>query len=304
MEQNATLTKDKKGAINVSTFSQKIHSYLKHPFSLLVWIITILAALLTVASFVYLVLYILIKGVPYLRPELFSGTYDSNNVSMLPSIINTFLLTALSLVISVPLGIFAAIYMVEYAKKGNRMVKFIRVTAETLSGIPSIVYGLFGMIFFVGVLKMQLSLLSGSLTVAIMVLPTIMRTTEEALLSVPQSYREGSFGLGAGKLRTVFRIVLPSAVPGILSGVILATGRIVGETAALIYTAGTMAKVPNNLFASARTLSVHMYLLSNEGLHTNEAFATAVVLLVFVMLINMLANFVARRLSAKNAEND
>lgn len=304
MEQNATLKKDKKGAINVSTFSQKIHSYLKHPFSLLVWIITILAALLTVASFVYLVLYILIKGVPYLRPELFSWTYDSNNVSMLPSIINTFLLTALSLVISVPLGIFAAIYMVEYAKKGNRMVKFIRVTAETLSGIPSIVYGLFGMIFFVGVLKMQLSLLSGSLTVAIMVLPTIMRTTEEALLSVPQSYREGSFGLGAGKLRTVFRIVLPSAVPGILSGVILATGRIVGETAALIYTAGTMAKVPNNLFASARTLSVHMYLLSNEGLHTNEAFATAVVLLVFVMLINMLANFVARRLSAKNAEND
>lgn len=304
MEQNATLTKDKKGVINVSTFSQKIHSYLKHPFSLLVWIITILAALLTVASFVYLVLYILIKGVPYLRPELFSWTYDSNNVSMLPSIINTFLLTALSLVISVPLGIFAAIYMVEYAKKGNRMVKFIRVTAETLSGIPSIVYGLFGMIFFVGVLKMQLSLLSGSLTVAIMVLPTIMRTTEEALLSVPQSYREGSFGLGAGKLRTVFRIVLPSAVPGVLSGVILATGRIVGETAALIYTAGTMAKVPNNLFASARTLSVHMYLLSNEGLHTNEAFATAVVLLVFVMLINMLANFVARRLSAKNAEND
>ena len=304
MEQNATLTKDKKGAINVSTFSQKIHSYLNHPFSLLVWIITILAALLTAASFVYLVLYILIKGVPYLRPELFSWTYDSNNVSMLPSIINTFLLTALSLVISVPLGIFAAIYMVEYAKKGNRMVKFIRVTAETLSGIPSIVYGLFGMIFFVGVLKMQLSLLSGSLTVAIMVLPTIMRTTEEALLSVPQSYREGSFGLGAGKLRTVFRIVLPSAVPGILSGVILATGRIVGETAALIYTAGTMAKVPNNLFASARTLSVHMYLLSNEGLHTNEAFATAVVLLVFVMLINMLANFVARRLSAKNAEND
>ena len=304
MEQNATLTKDKKGAINVYTFSQKIHSYLKHPFSLLVWIITILAALLTAASFVYLVLYILIKGVPYLRPELFSWTYDSNNVSMLPSIINTFLLTALSLVISVPLGIFAAIYMVEYAKKGNRIVKFIRVTAETLSGIPSIVYGLFGMIFFVGVLKMQLSLLSGSLTVAIMVLPTIMRTTEEALLSVPQSYREGSFGLGAGKLRTVFRIVLPSAVPGILSGVILATGRIVGETAALIYTAGTMAKVPNNLFASARTLSVHMYLLSNEGLHTNEAFATAVVLLVFVMLINMLANFVARRLSAKNAEND
>ena len=297
MEQNATLTKDKKGAINVSTFSQKIHSYLKHPFSLLVWIITILAALLTAASFVYLVLYILIKGVPYLRPELFSWTYDSNNVSMLPSIINTFLLTALSLVISVPLGIFAAIYMVEYAKKGNRIVKFIRVTAETLSGIPSIVYGLFGMIFFVGVLKMQLSLLSGSLTVAIMVLPTIMRTTEEALLSVPQSYREGSFGLGAGKLRTVFRIVLPSAVPGILSGVILATGRIVGETAALIYTAGTVAKVPENVLSSGRTLAVHMYNLSSEGLYMNQAYATAVVLLVLVVVINTLSGMIAKRIT-------
>lgn len=304
MKTESVMEKEKKEAINTSTFSQKVHSYLKHPFSLLVWIVTILAAILTTASFVYLVLYIVIKGVPYLRPELFAWKYDSNNVSMLPSIINTFLLTALSLVISVPLGIFAAIYMVEYAPKGNRIVKLIRVTAETLSGIPSIVYGLFGMIFFVGVLKMQLSLLSGSLTVAIMVLPTIMRTTEEALLAVPQNYREGSFGLGAGKLRTVFRIVLPSAVPGILSGVILATGRIVGETAALIYTAGTMAKVPNNLFASARTLSVHMYLLSNEGLHTNEAFATAVVLLVFVLLLNMLANFVARRLSAKNADEE
>lgn len=304
MKTDSVMEKEKKEAINTSTFSQKLHSYLKHPFSLLVWIVTVLAAILTTASFIYLVLYIVIKGVPYLRPELFAWKYDSNNVSMLPSIINTFLLTALSLVISVPLGIFAAIYMVEYAPKGNRIVKLIRVTAETLSGIPSIVYGLFGMIFFVGVLKMQLSLLSGSLTVAIMVLPTIMRTTEEALLAVPQNYREGSFGLGAGKLRTVFRIVLPSAVPGILSGVILATGRIVGETAALIYTAGTMAKVPNNLFASARTLSVHMYLLSNEGLHTNEAFATAVVLLVFVLLLNMLANFVARRLSAKNADEE
>ena len=282
----------------------KLKTYLHHPGSLVVLLLTFLSAVITVLALGSLIVYILVKGVPHLTPELFAWTYNSDNVSMLPALINTLLLTILAIVVAGPLGIFAAIYMVEYAKKGNRMVKFIRVTAETLSGIPSIVYGLFGMIFFVGVLKMQLSLLSGSLTVAIMVLPTIMRTTEEALLSVPQSYREGSFGLGAGKLRTVFRIVLPSAVPGILSGVILATGRIVGETAALIYTAGTMAKVPNNLFASARTLSVHMYLLSNEGLHTNEAFATAVVLLVFVMLINMLANFVARRLSAKNAEND
>ena len=283
---------------------QKWKALAKHKSSLVLYLITILSAAITVFVLGYLIVYILANGIPHLKPSLFAFTYTSDNVSMMPALINTVLMTLATLIVAVPLGIFAAIYLVEYAKKGNRMVKFIRVTAETLSGIPSIVYGLFGMIFFVGVLKMQLSLLSGSLTVAIMVLPTIMRTTEEALLSVPQSYREGSFGLGAGKLRTVFRIVLPSAVPGILSGVILATGRIVGETAALIYTAGTMAKVPNNLFASARTLSVHMYLLSNEGLHTNEAFATAVVLLVFVMLINMLANFVARRLSAKNAEND
>ena len=189
--------------------------------------------------------------------------------------------------------------MVEYAKKGNKIVKVVRVTAETLSGIPAIVYGLFGMLFFVTVCHFSLSLLSGALTVAIMVLPTIMRTTEEALLAVPDSFREGSFGLGAGKLRTVFRVVLPSAVPGILSGVILATGRIVGETAALIYTAGTMAKVPQNIFSSARTLSVHMYMLSGEGFNTNQAYATAVVLLLLVVLINMLSRFTAGKLAAK-----
>ena len=218
---------------------------------------------------------------------------------MLPSIINTLLLTALALVIVVPIGIFSAIHMVEYAKKGNKIVSIVRVTAETLSGIPSIVYGLFGMIFFVGVCNFGNSLLAGALTVAIMVLPTVMRTTEEALLSVPNSYREGSFGLGAGKLRTVFKVVLPSAVPGILSGIILATGRIVGETAALIYTAGTVAKVPESVFDSTRTLAVHMYNLSKEGLNTNQAYATAVVLLIVVILINMLSNFAARKLSAK-----
>ena len=218
---------------------------------------------------------------------------------MLPSLINTVLLTVLALLVAAPLGIFAAIYMVEYAKKGNKIVRVVRVTAETLSGIPSIVYGLFGMLFFVTACHFSLSLLSGALTVAIMVLPTIMRTTEEALLAVPDSFREGSFGLGAGKLRTVFRVVLPSAVPGILSGVILATGRIVGETAALIYTAGTMAKVPQNIFSSARTLSVHMYMLSGEGFNTNQAYATAVVLLLLVVLINMLSRFTAGKLAAK-----
>lgn len=212
------------------------------------YILTSLAALITVLVLGFIIVYILVKGVPHLTPDLFAWEYNSENVSMLPSIINTLLLTALALVIVVPIGIFSAIYMVEYAKKGNKIVSIVRVTAETLSGIPSIVYGLFGMIFFVGVCHFGNSLLAGALTVAIMVLPTVMRTTEEALLSVPNSYREGSFGLGAGKLRTVFKVVLPSAVPGILSGIILATGRIVGETAALIYTAGTVAKVPEMLF--------------------------------------------------------
>ncbi len=280
-------------------FNNKLKTYLKHPGSLAVFLITNLAAFLTIFVLGFIVVYIVVKGVPHLTPSLFAWEYNSENVSMLPSIINTLLLTALALIIATPLGIFAAIYMVEYAKAGNKIVGIVRVTAETLSGIPSIVYGLFGMLFFVSTCKFGYSLLSGALTVAIMVLPTIMRTTEEALLAVPKNFREGSFGLGAGKLRTVFKVVLPSAVPGILSGIILATGRIVGETAALIYTAGTVAKVPENVFSSVRTLSVHMYNLSKEGLNIDQAYATAVVLLVLVILINMLSGFVAKKLAAK-----
>lgn len=275
----------------------ELKTLLKHPGSFVVWLLTNCAALFTVLILGFLIAYILVNGIPHIKPSLFAWEYNSDNVSMMPALINTLLLTGLSLLITAPLGIFAAIYMVEYAKKGNKIVGIVRITAETLAGIPSIVYGLFGMLFFVGTMKMGYSLLAGALTVAIMVLPTIMRTTEEALLAVPDSFRQGSFGLGAGKLRTVFRIVLPSAVPGILSGVILATGRIVGETAALIYTAGTMTKVPDSLLDSTRTLSVHMYRLSNEGLHTKEAYATAVVLLIFVVIINMLSKLAASKLS-------
>lgn len=248
---------------------------------------------------VLIVGYILIKGIPHLTPELFAWKYTSNNVSMLPAIINTFLMTLLSLLVCVPLGIGAAIYLTEYAKRGSKLVKLVRMTAETLSGIPSIIYGLFGSLFFVVALKMGLSLLSGALTLSIMVLPTIMRTTEEALLAVPDSYREGSFGLGAGRLRTTFKVVLPSAVPGILSGVILAVGRIVGETAALIYTAGTVAKVPDSLLDSTRTLAVHMYTISTEGLYIDQSYATAVVLLVVVLGINALSTFIAKRIGRR-----
>lgn len=253
-------------------------------------------ATITLGVLAFMLGYILIKGVPYLNKSLFSWTYTSDNCSVVPALINTLLLTILALAIACPLGIGSAIYLVEYSKKGNKFVKLVRLTTETLTGIPSIIYGLFGMLLFVGFLKWGYSLLAGSCTVAIMVLPTIMRTTEEALLAVPDSFREGSFGLGAGKLRTVFKIVLPSAVPGILSGIILATGRVVGETAALIYTAGTVASIPKNVMGSGRTLAIHMYVLSSEGLHTNQAFATAVVLLVMVIGVNALSSLVAKKI--------
>lgn len=268
----------------------------KYPGSLLLSLMTYGAAAITIGVLGYLILYILVKGVPHLTPDLFAWKYTSENVSMMPALINTLCMTGLTLLVAVPLGVFAAIYLVEYAKKGNKLVALVRITAETLTGIPSIVYGLFGLLFFVGYCKWGYSLLSGSMTLVIMVLPVIMRTTEEALLAVPNSFREGSFGLGAGKLRTVFHIVLPSAMPGILSGVILATGRIVGETAALIYTAGTIAEIPGSILDSTRTLSVHMYNLSKEGLHVKEAYATAVVLLILVIGINSLSHLLAKKL--------
>lgn len=253
-------------------------------------------AFLTLGVLIFMLLYILVKGIPFLTPSLFELTYTSENCSVIPALVNTLLMILLALLIACPLGIGSAIYLVEYSKKGNRFVKLVRLTTETLTGIPSIVYGLFGMLLFVGALHWGYSLMAGSFTVAIMILPVIMRTTEEALLSVPDSFREGSFGLGAGKLRTVFKIVLPSAVPGILSGIILATGRVVGETAALIYTAGTVAQIPLGVFGSGRTLAVHMYVLSSEGLHTGQAFGTAVVLLVMVVAINLLAGIVAKHI--------
>jgi len=215
---------------------------------------------------------------------------------MTPAIINTLIMVIFALLIAGPLGIFSAIYLVEYAKSGSRLVKIVRMTAETLSGIPSIVYGLFGMLFFVVTMGWGFSMLAGALTLSIMILPLVMRTTEEALMSVPISYREGSYAIGAGKLRTVFRIVLPGAVPGILAGVILATGRVVGETAALLFTAGSVAKVPDSILGSGRTLAVHMYVLANEGLHVEQASATGVILLVMVLLINWLSDAVAKKI--------
>ena len=280
-------------AINKTSWIQRMKSYKRTPLAFVLWLLVNVAMIATVAVLAYLIVYILVNGVPYLNSQLFELKYTSENASVFPAIINTLIMTVLSLVLAVPLGIFAAIYLVEYAKRGNKLVEVVRLTAETLSGIPSIVYGLFGMLFFVKALGWGLCLLSGAATMAIMILPLIMRTTEEALKSVPDSFREGSFGLGAGKLRTVFCIILPSAVPGILSGVILGIGRIV----ALMYTAGTIAEIPANVMGSGRTLALHMYVLSCEGLHINQAYATAVVLLLIVLVINAVSSFIAKRIT-------
>ena len=275
----------------------KLQEYKNHPFSMLMFILIILSAVIMIGAMIFIIGYILVRGIPNMKPELFEWQFTSENQSMMPSIINTVLMTLCTLVMAVPVGVFSAIYLAEYSKKGSKIVKIIRMTVETLSGIPSIVYGLFGFLAFVIALHWQYSFISGAITLAIMVLPLIMRTTEEALLAVPDSYREGSYGLGAGKLRTIFKIILPAAMPGILAGVILAVGRIVGETAALIFTAGTTAAVPENVFSSTRTLAVHMYCLLSEGLYIDQAYATAVVLLVMVIIINALSSFLAKKLT-------
>lgn len=297
VEQNTKeIMPEKPDVMNRQTIRERLASYKRTPGSLLVMILVLLAAAITVLALLFLLVYILVNGIPYLNADLFSWAYTSENVSVVPAMINTVIMAMISLLFAIPFGIGSAIYLVEYANKGNKLVKVVRVTAETLTGIPSIVYGLFGMLFFVTALHWRFSILAGACTLAIMVLPVILRTTEEALMAVPDSFREGSFGLGAGKLRTIFKIILPSAVPGILSGVILSIGRIVGETAALMYTAGTVAAIPDSLFASGRTLAVHMYVLASEGLHVNQAYATAVVLLILVILINALSSFLAKKI--------
>lgn len=272
-----------------------IRGYLRHPGSLLLRLLCVLSAVITGGVLLLVAGYVLCKGIPYLKPSMFAPVYNSENVSMLPALFNTIWMTLLSLAIAAPLGVGGAIYLVEYAPRKSRLVQLVRVTAETLSGIPSILYGLFGMIFFVTTLRWSYSLLSGALTLAIMVLPLILRTTEEALLAVPDSYREGSLALGAGKLRTVMKVVLPHASGGIFAGIILATGRIVGETAALIYTAGTVAQFAVNPMSSGSTLAVHVYVLSGEGLHVGEAYATAVILMLIVFLMNALSSWIAKR---------
>lgn len=254
------------------------------------------SAFLTFSSLIFIVVYILGRGIPHLSLDLFSLNYTSENLSLIPSIVTTLILIFFTLLLGVPVGVFTGFYLVEYSHK-SRFIELIRIATETLSGIPSIVYGLFGMIFFVGRLNLKYSLLSGILTMSIMILPLVIRSTEEALLSVDNKLREASFALGAGKLRTIIRVVLPVAMPGILSGIILSIGRIIGETAALIFTLGTVAEIPKSLMSSGRTLSLHMYMLSTTGMHIEKSYATGVVLLVVVLLLNYISTKLTNKLT-------
>lgn len=229
------------------------------------------------------------RGLVRLTPSLFAWHYTSENASLTPALINTVVMLLVALAMAVPCGIGAAVYLVEYARHGSAIVQVIRVTAETLAGIPSIIYGLAGYMIFVVALKWQFSLLAGSCTLAVMVLPVVMRTAEEALLAVDNSLREASFALGQTRLRTIWLVVLPAAAQGIASGVTLAAGRIIGESAALIYTAGTVARVPKSLMGSGRTLAVHLYALWCEGLKAESADATAAILVLFVAAFNAIS---------------
>lgn len=248
----------------------------------------------TLAVFLILIGFIFIKGVIHLNLSMFEWEYNSHNISMKPAIINTLNMVIVALILAMPLGIFGAVYLSEYSSKKSKILHIVRVASETLVGIPSIVYGLFGYLAFVIYFGFRTSFLAGSLTLSIMVLPLILRSAEEALKSVPLSFREASFALGAGKLRTIFIIIVPAAIPGILAGVILSIGRIVGESAALLYTSGTVAKVAS-LLDSGRTLSVHMYAISSEGQYINESYSTAMVLIIIVLLINFGSNYIAKK---------
>ncbi len=250
---------------------------------------------MTLGLLLWILGYVVINGIGDISIEFLTQNPKGDEGGILPMILNTIYMIGISVAISAPIGIGAAIYLTEYANPG-RLVSIIRLATESLAGIPSIVFGLFGMMFFVTYLKFGWSLLSGALTLGIMVLPTIERTTEEALKAVPKSFREGSLALGVSKLRTIFRVVLPSALPGIFTAIILSIGRIVGETAAVYFTAGMVPRLAKSIMNSGRTLSVHMYLLAKEGISFEKAYATGTVLIVVVLVINMLANKISKQL--------
>ncbi|ENM5730906.1 phosphate ABC transporter permease PstA [Vibrio mimicus] len=259
-----------------------------------------LSAALTVGFLFWIIWYILSNGLQHVDWKFITDNYThtGDEHGIFPMIVSTIYMVIASIAVAAPIGIMTAIYLTEYAKVGSRLVKIIRFCTESLAGIPSIIFGLFGMTFFVAILGLGFSILSGALTLSILILPVIIRTTEEALMAVPQTYREGSYGVGASKIYTIRRLILPSAMPGILTSVILSIGRVIGESAPVFLTAGMVARIPDSLLDSGRTLTVHLYKLTTE-LFTidewNQAYGTATVLIVVVLLINMITKLIAKR---------
>ncbi|MDW6005042.1 phosphate ABC transporter permease PstA [Vibrio mangrovi] len=259
-----------------------------------------LSAAFTVGFLFWIIWYILSNGLQHVDWHFVSDNYTriGDEHGIFPMIISTLYMVIASIAVAAPMGIMTAIYLTEYAKVGSRLVKVIRFCTESLAGIPSIIFGLFGMTFFVAILGFGFSILSGALTLSILILPVIIRTTEEALMAVPQTYREGSYGLGASKIYTIWRLILPSAIPGILTSVILSIGRVIGESAPVFLTAGMVARIPDSLLDSGRTLTVHLYKLTTELFTVeewNQAYGTATVLIVVVLLINMVTKLIAKR---------
>ncbi|EKY4875819.1 phosphate ABC transporter permease PstA [Vibrio alginolyticus] len=275
---------------------KKARQFKDNVFNVFVWI----SAALTVGFLFWIIWYILSNGLQHVDWNFITDNYTRTGEEhgIFPMIVATIYMVIASIAVAAPLGIMTAIYLTEYAKVGSRLVKIIRFCTESLAGIPSIIFGLFGMTFFVAILGLGFSILSGALTLSILILPVIIRTTEEALMAVPQTYREGSYGLGASKIYTIWRLILPSAMPGILTSVILSIGRVIGESAPVFLTAGMVARIPDSLLDSGRTLTVHLYKLTTELFTVeewNQAYGTATVLIVVVLLINMVTKLIARR---------
>jgi phosphate transport system permease protein len=261
-----------------------------------------LATLFTLAILIFIIFFILEKGLPVVGPRfLLSNPQDMGKAGgIFPTVVASILLPLIAVLIAVPFGVGTAVYLTENTRESHA-TRIIRFGADCLAGIPSIIFGLFGFIFFVTILHMGWSLLSGGLTLALMILPTIIRTTEEAIRAVPDSYREVSYSLGATRLRTVRKVVLPNALPGIVTGVMLGIGRSVGETAAVIFTAGSSLRLPSSIFDSARTMSVHFYILAREGISTENAYGTAAVLVLSVLAINAVAYGIMNRFIKKRS---
>ena len=259
------------------------------------------AAIIVLVLLFSIIIYILSKGIPNITWQFLSQIPSDMGRSggILSSIVGTLSVTLVAVVVATPLGVGTAFYLTEYTREG-KITKIIRFSAESLAGIPSIIYGLFGFIFFVIYLNLGWSILSGGLTLAVMILPTIIRTSEEAIRTVPPMYREVSFSLGGTKWQTMIKVLIPSALPGIATGIILSIGRCVAETAAVILTAGSALRMPTSLFSPARTMAVHFYILAREGISLEKAYGTAALLIILILLINIVANVLVNRFVAKS----